>query len=358
MTETCTYTANDICRAIDALDKQRAYGYITPRNRGEIRIIKVDAPEGPVTIRRRQTGERWGRDESISSEMLWRVANALDTRNPVNVDRVLAGSYNTRSVLEALLAHTPYVYVCYPGRLEIIAGRAKTKRGHKHILLCPNTPHELGKIEEKKLGEDCVIREIPSYSMMYDVAPVPLESAEIPIEVRRRHSQIQVALAEIAHAMEMRTWIAVQDQGIVHRQKRIIEYPFIVKDLAKEGTILSFPQAVSVARNIDCLFFNGGLPFALEIEHSTGVTSGLARLMNFKNYAPHLNTNFVIVADDNERFKVLKEAAKSQFESLRTFYFPYSQVEDLYAFITRRKGMRLKGTKREEFLLNFMEKTS
>ena len=49
--------------------------------------------------------------------MIWRVANAISEGEPINFDRVLGGSYNTRSVLESLLASTPEFYYCYPGRI-------------------------------------------------------------------------------------------------------------------------------------------------------------------------------------------------------------------------------------------------
>ena len=64
---TRTYTADDICRAIAALDRNRLYGYLNERNHGEIQIVSVTKPAGPIQIRRRQIGGDWGNDENISS---------------------------------------------------------------------------------------------------------------------------------------------------------------------------------------------------------------------------------------------------------------------------------------------------
>jgi type II restriction enzyme len=43
--------------------------------------------------------------------MLWRLANAIQEDAPINLDRVLGASYNSRSVIESLLAHTPQFYL-------------------------------------------------------------------------------------------------------------------------------------------------------------------------------------------------------------------------------------------------------
>lgn len=346
------YTAQDICRAIAALDRNQLYGYLNERNHGEIQIVSVGRPEGPIKIRRRKIGGSWGDVETMSSQMLWRVANALGTGMPVNVDRVLGGSYNTRSVLEALLANTSEIYTCLPGRLENIGGVISVKRGHKHILFDPEQPHPLGRVVHRELGENCVISETPAAETMYDVAPPPLRH-DLPPEIARRHSQMQVALAEVGKALAMRTWVAVEDHGIVHEGRNIMEFPFIVKTLESERVLSGFPEAVDVGKHIDCLQFNGGLPFAFEVEHTTGVTSGLSRMLSFHETAPHLSTNFVIVAPDEDRTLVMERSHHWQYREISPWYLPYSNVEELYSFSRRHNGTIRGATK--QFLFNFME---
>lgn len=347
-----TFTAFDICRHIGSLQRGRVYGYVNQSTHGEILIVDVCQPEGPIQIKRRRIGGTWGDVENISAQMLWRIANALNSQLPINVDRVLGGSYNTRSVLEALLAHTPEIYTCTPGRQEMIGGIVSIKRGHKHIIWKPDLPHEMGIMVALDLGDNCVINEVPTLETMYDVVPVaPKEGMDI--DIQRRHSQIQVALSVIASSMNMRSWIAVEDHGIKFNGKTITEYPYIIKDLKQENVIANYPKAINVGKHIDCMYFNGGLPFAFEVEHTTGVTSGLARMMEFKNAAEYLNTRYVIVAPDSDRDDVMKKIDKEQFEDLDALYFPYSQVEELYSFFIRHPG-RVQGIKKE-FLLTFME---
>lgn len=349
-----TYTANDLCRAINSLDKRRYYGYLDSKNHGEIMIVSVRMPEGPIIIRRRRSASgMFGEEVSMSSQMLWRTANALNSGIPINLDRVLGGSYNTRSVLESLLAHTPEIYTCLPGRVESIQGEERIVRGHKHIILSEK-PHATGTTQSINLGEDCVISEVPSMGMMYDVVPAVRRGDPLDIEVRRRHSQIQVAIAEIGRSLNMRTWISVEDRGIRYNGKVITEYPFIVRDLRDERSINNYPEAMQFAKDIDCMYFNGGLPFAFEVEHTTGVTSGLNRMLSFMNNGPNLSTRYVIVAPDEDRNLVMRKSQPEQFEDLNPLYFPYSQVEDLYSFI-KRHGGQLKGVKKEDFMLNFME---
>ena len=117
---------------------------------------------------------------------------------------------------------------------------------------------------------------------------------------------------------------------------------------------MGYPDAISVANHIDCMFFNGGLPYAFEVEHTTGVTSGLNRMLSFKNKAEHLNTQYVIVAPDEDRELVMTRAQPIQFQSIEPLFFAYSHVEDLYAFIHRHNG-KLMGTNKE-FLNTFMER--
>ncbi len=347
------FTAADICRVIDTLDKNRLYGYLNPSTHGEIKIVQVTMPDGPIAVQRRSVGGTFGEVVHISPQMLWRAANALNTGLPINLDRVLAGSYNTRSVLEALLAYTPEIYTCHPGRQESIGDCVKIKRGHKHIIFKDNQPHEIGQVVELPLGEDFVISEIPTLETSYDIVPSRRHEG-VDMAIARRHSQIQVCLAEIAKALNMRTWLAVEDHGIRYNGRGIMEYPFIVKNLSEERTLMGYPDAISVANHIDCMFFNGGLPYAFEVEHTTGVTSGLNRMLSFKNKAEHLNTQYVIVAPDEDRELVMTRAQPIQFQTIEPLFFAYSHVEDLYAFIHRHNG-KLMGTNKE-FLNTFMER--
>jgi hypothetical protein len=350
-------TASNLIASINQLEKAVYYNYINPRTKGLIKIVGVDSPEGPIKIKRwdptKGESEADKRIETISTEMIWRVANSISQNQPINLDRVLGGSYNTRSVLETLLALTSEFYFCYPGRIENKAGFTSVKQGHKHLIWKPDLPHRMGILE--KMETNIVISEMPALDVFYDslVLPDNIDKKEIDIEVQRRHAQIQIALYFIGLQLGFRTWIAQNDKGIMYQNKKIAEYDGVISSLRDENLMLGQSKAVQAALMIDCIWFKNGklMPAVMEIEHSTGVTSGLSRMKNFYDEFPPYPTRYVIVAPDEDRDKVIREANKPQFKDLDTKYFPYSAVEELYALCQRRK---IKGVS-EEFLDCYME---
>jgi len=330
---------------------------LNPKNKGLIKIDHVELPEGPIYIKRwnPSKGESSNnkRPVTISSKMLWRLANAIQPYQPINVDRTLGASYNTRSVLEALLAHTPQFYHSYPGRIEDINSKTKIQKGHKHLLWKPDTPHALGKPMEAET--DIVISEIPAMEAYYEALVIPdsLIKQDLDIDIQRRHAQIQIALYFIGKQLGYKTWIAQNDKGIVYQNKRFGEYEGIIARLDEEILIKSHAEAIKAALLIDCIWFKNGrlMPAVMEVEHSTGVTSGLTRMKHFQDRFPPFPTRYVIVASDDDRKKVVQEANKPQFKDMDVRFFPYSAVEELYALCQKRK---LRGIT-EDFLDCYME---
>ena len=350
-------TGYNLVSFINQLPKNRDYNYINPRNRGLIRIVDVKLPEGPITIKRwdPSKGQTFNTAEkqTISTEMIWRIANALFEGQPINVDRILGASYNTRSVLESLLSHTPQFYYCYPGRIFDVAGHSTIERGHKHMTWLPNEPHENGKLVEKQT--EVAISEIPISAAVYDALSLPdtIDNGSMNLEQARRHTQIQIALYLIGLQLGYRTWIAQNDKGILYQEKPLIEQKGIVKDLTSENLVGPFDGAVNAGLYIDCIWFRNAkfMPAVMEVEHTTGVTSGLTRMKNFKDKMPPISTRYVIVAPDEDRGRVVSEANKPMFKELGTQYFPYSSVEELFVICQRRK---LRGIT-DEFLDCYME---
>lgn len=352
------FTAYDLVKEINLLDKNRAYHYINPKTRGQIHIVRAVLPEGPIVIKRYNPakGETLdhAKEETISTKMLWRVANAIREEQPSNLDRVLGGSYNTRSVLETLIAHTPEFYFCYPGRIEDTGGTTKIQHGHKHLVWLPESPHRPGVPEETKT--DIVISEIPNLDVFYDALVVPdslLVKGGLDIDIQRRHAQMQIALIMIGLQLGFRTWVAQNDKGIIYKNQKLGELEGVVVNLGAEKLVASYPEAVKAALLIDNIWFKNGklMPAVIEVEHSTGVTSGLTRMKGFQDALPAFPTRYVIVAADEDREKVIREANREQFKSLNARFFPYSAVEELYGLCQRRK---LRGVT-EEFLDTFME---
>lgn len=350
-------TANNIVTFINHLDKNVFYNYINPKTKGIIKICSIDSSEGPIKIKRwnptKGENDQSQREESISTELIWRIANAFVPGQPINFDRILGGSYNTRSVLEALLAYTPQFYYCYPGRIENAGSISCVKKGHKHLVWMPQNPHNPGILCEMKT--EIVISEIPHLDAYYESLTLPgsLNVPELDIEMRRRHAQIQIALYFIGKQLGFRTWIAQNDKGIKYHNKCLGEYDGVISSLRDEKLLSAYEEAVKAALMIDCIWFKNGklMPAVMEVEHTTGVTSGLSRMKNFQDKFPPFPTRYVIVAPDEDRSKVIQEANKPQFHSLDTRYFPYSAVEEFYALCQKRK---LRGVT-EDFLDCYME---
>jgi len=357
-------TAANIVNYIDHLDKNCYYNYIDSSNRSVIKIVRVKKPEGPIYIKRGKFTQgvnvNTAREVSISANMIWRVANAVQEEVPINIDRIVAASYNTRSVLESLLAYTPPFHVTYPGRILNSHSTSKIEPGHKHLIYLPANPHQEGKLHEFETQK--VISEIPSQIAIYESLAItqnlPNENrSPIDINIERRHAQIQVALFLIGKQLGYKTWIAQNDKSIIYNDKKIGETDGIVVSLKDVQLLMAWEEAINAARLIDCIWFKNGklMPAIMEVEHSTGVISGLSRMKTFKDkFTPSFITRYVIVAPDEDRQKVLKECSKEQFRDLNPLYFPYSSVEELYSLCQQRK---LKGVT-EEFLDCYMEKTA
>lgn len=177
-------TAANIVHDIGRLPRNRRYNYINPRTPTTVRVLDVVMPEGPIIIER-QVGNNAPSRTTISTEMIWRVANACRPGIPINIDRVLGASYNTRSALEALMAHTSSFYFCYPGRIQLIDSSSEIMRGHKHLLWLPDQPHQFAQLAQ--IETDMVISEVPGTETVYEalVLPDTVMANELDIEVRR-----------------------------------------------------------------------------------------------------------------------------------------------------------------------------
>jgi len=351
-------TASNLVKAINSLPYDQWFEYISEKSSTKVNIVNITKPEGPITIKRYQPPKEKPSDAkevSISTQMIWRIANAFVENVPINFDRVLGASYNTRSALETLIAHTPQFYWCTPGRIELANSTKEIKSGHKHLVWLPDAPHQNAVLE--KFETDIVISEIPSANAVYEALQVPniISEGITNINVQRRHLQIQIALIEIGHQLGFRTWIARNDQGITYGDKKVGELDGIIMRLDQERLLQAWNEALKAAMHIDCIWFRNGkfMPAVMEVEHSTGVVTGLARMKRLKDQLPSFNTRWVIVAPDEDRSKVLKEANEPQFQDLKTMFFPYSAVDELYALCQKRK-LNNKAVN-EEFLDCFME---
>ncbi|ABG39254.1 Type II site-specific deoxyribonuclease [Paraglaciecola sp. T6c] len=352
-------TATNIAAAINSLDKNVTYDYPNPRTKTKINIVNVVMPEGPIIFRRCEPnkGESFDNkaDESISVAAIWRLASSLKPNLPVNVDRVFGASYNSRSALEAMLVHTENYYICYPGRLEKIGEDTRVRNGHKHIIFCPDKPHRRGIFEVMEVNDMVVSevdREVYFDSLLLSENP---ERDKVQIEIDRRHAQIQIMLIKAAESIGLKSWVAKNDHSIKYDSKRLIEMDSVIKDLSNTAALQGYPNAARAGELIDLMWLDSEgrkIPAIIEIEHSTGVTSGLTRMKGFMEEAPDLaHMTFIISAPDEIREQVLRKANAPQFKDMNIMFLPYSAVEDLF-LLSRRN---LKGIDNIKFLHTFLE---
>jgi type II restriction enzyme len=354
-------TAANIVKAIMGLPKGQWYEYITPVTRTQVRVLRTGGPEGPIYVQRRnpKISGTSITTVSLSSQMIWRIANAYVPGVPINFDRVLGASYNTRAVLETLLAHTSEFYWCRPGRIELINNSSEIKMGHKHLVWFPDKPHPNGILVEFNAGNDQAISEIPLQTVTYDSLAVTTLQPDMEIAVKRRHLQIQIALIEIGQQLGFRTWIAHNDKGFQYGATTVGKLPGVLPRLSDVQWLYPFDDAIDAAMQIDCIWFKNGklMPAVMEVEHTTGITSGLTRMKKFQDAAPPLaGIRWVIVAADEDRKEVIRKANVAQFASLDVKYFAYSAVEELYSLCKRRKITNQ--AVNEDFLNCFMEPVS
>jgi type II restriction enzyme len=145
-------TAKELSSLISNLSKKPHYRYVNKANAGRIKLEGVEG-DGSIRFRRyNQSKDETLEDateETIPSSMIARVAAEIEAGKPFNIDKIVGASYNSRSVLESLLAHTPNYFVIYPGRVETSNGMVKVKKGHKHLLWDPHSSHPTGTIKIK-----------------------------------------------------------------------------------------------------------------------------------------------------------------------------------------------------------------
>lgn len=350
--------ATNIAHFINSLDKNSIYEYPNSKTRTQIKIVDVCMPEGPITIKRRNPskGESFdgAKAQTISSKMLWRLASAIKSDHPVNIDRIFGASYNTRSALEALLLHTECFYLCYPGRLEKIGPNTEVKTGHKHIIFDLENPHKQGVIVEKEIN-NMVVTEIEREVRFDSLLLNSTSNNKIDVDLSRRHAQIQVLLIKAAASMGLITWVASNDHSIQYNGQRLIEMDEVMKDMDSTPALQGYQKAPEAGKLIDCIWFTKDgkkIPAILEIEHSTGVTSGLTRMKNFMLEAPDLrDMTYIIVAPDEIRHQVFKKASLPQFNGMNVKYLSYSAVEDLY-LLSQRK---IQGIDNVKFFHTFLE---
>jgi type II restriction enzyme len=346
-------TAADLVDQIAQLDPNRIYEYVSGSSRLAIR--EITKPEGPIRFVNLEPDGTEIRSGSISRQQLAKIAFICSNKPnyPLHIDRVFSAGGNTRSALETLLAYTPHFYICHPERIDVYSG--ETIRNLKHIMWCPGEAHEWGVIAYKAYHE--IITEV---ELGVDFGRIGITSENLgsdfdTIEAKTVHTQMQVALIEIGGALDFYTWIARNDRSIQVGDRKLGDFDRVIASL-DDIPIFYKKEIKEAAALIDCIWFTSDgdrIPAIIEIEHSTGVTSGLTRMLKLRETSPAISTVFTVVAPNDLRNKVITEANQRIFRSLQARYMPYSTIRELYGLIQRYP---LAGYVDYRFIEPFMER--
>ena len=345
-------TAIDLVTEIAQLDMQRIYKYASSSS--QLKIVDIEAPEGPITFVNLKSDGSVGRRATVSKHQLAAMALACSSKPnyPLHIDRLYSAGGNTRSAFETLLLNTPHFFMCYPKRIDPYTG--EVLKNLKHIMWCPDETHDRYIIASKDTDE--VITDVElgfNFGNIGVTAARPEEGLE-SIEAARIHTQMQVALLEIGNALNFKTWIAKNDRSTLIGNKRFGDLEGVIQTL-EDMNIFYKPQIRETASLIDCIWFTDDgdrIPAVIEIEHSTGLNSGLLRMQEFRRSFPAFETTFVIVAPDELRNKVVTKANQKIFSELKAKFMPYSTVRELYGLIQRYS---LAGYVDYKFIYRFME---
>lgn len=346
-------TAADLINQISQLSIGKVYEYISGKTK--ISITAITKPEGPIRFKNYNTNNKEIRVGNISPQMLAKMALVCSTRPnfPLHIDRIYSAGGNSRSALETLLAYTPHFFTCHPERVDAYSG--ETLRNLKHIMWCPEEVHPLGVITEKEYHE--IITEI---EIGIDFGNIHIHQSNLDtefqnIEAKRTHTQMQIALLEIGNALNFRTWIAKNDRSIQIGNTIFGKLNGVIQSL-DEVNILYEQEIKDAASFIDCIWFTADgrrIPAVIEIEHSTGVTSGLTRMRKFRDIFPSLTTTFAVVAPNQLRNKIVSESNHQIFRDLDIRFMPYTTVRELYGLIQK---YILKDVVDYKFINPFMER--
>lgn len=347
-------TPHDIINQITSIGLNVAYKYFA--SQAFLEIVEIEGTEGPILINRWKNNlESTNKtDARISTNQIGTVAAVFSGRPnyPIHFDRLFSAGGNSRSALETLLALTPNFFYCYPKKTNPYTGQTEKKL--KHLMWCPDKTHKLGEFAETEYDQT-----ITEVELGVDYEEIGFANSESDTEfesisARKIHSQMQVALIEIGNAMNLNSWIAKNDQSITVGDKKMGELPGVINDLA-DINIFYNKEIKNNANLIDCIWVSKDsryVPAVFEVEHSTGVTSGLTRMSKFYTSIPSLKTNFVVVASNLLRNKVVTEINQDIFQEIKANYLPYSTVRELYGLIKR---FPLEGKINQLFLEPFLE---
>jgi hypothetical protein len=221
----------------------------------------------------------------------------------------------------------PYNFKLLVPSLKLFEGISDTKRWGAVLQ---------GAYGSIRLLDEQDYREIEKAVIQAEQAPTneTEEIEERPLPDYREHLRIQHEIADWGVKQGYRVCVATNDKNAIKSKLGAVldEMPKFHRD-----------AVIDLAKRIDVVFFDPErdvLTHAFEIEHSTGVSSGLLRLNDIAESYPSANVKFYIVSDEENRDKFEREIIRPSFKQLRKCkceFREYRQVEAEWKELQKRK---------------------
>lgn len=167
-----------------------------------------------------------------------------------------------------------------------------------------------------------------------------LVGEERPSEIEDySHERAQWELIRLGRALACDVWV-----GIDCRNKGYEDNDFSDFCLDELPDVGFNEDTVALIQHIDVLWLQGNaIVAAFEIEHTTGIYSGLLRMSDLVALQPNINIDLFIVAPSRRRDKVVREVNRPTFNRLPRplsslcQYIPY---DELTALVERAEGFQ------------------
>ena len=110
------------------------YASLSDKSSNSCRLVSIDEKTGAIQYLRNSFSKK----ENISAAMVQKLVAALRTKQAVEVNSLYGGSGNFRSALEALVVHTPHVFLCKINGKKHIYWDPDNVHSNKHIAIVDN----------------------------------------------------------------------------------------------------------------------------------------------------------------------------------------------------------------------------
>ena len=143
------------------------------------------------------------------------------------------------------------------------------------------------------------------------------------------HWDAMALLLELGNLLGFETYTADPS-----RKSEILETTLGEMALLKEIPPFTYQRHLHTVKNVDVIWFRDEFPaYCFEVEHTTGVTMGLLRLYQIRNFT---NAKFFVIAPSEIISKFQTEISKDPFHKIKTRYV-FKAYEDLIEFFEEAK---------------------